>query len=143
MTTLIHPENGTSLNERLIRCRRATIEDFEKILSDFKRYNNEDGIFIPLDIKKLRRSLIFLNWFIQQGPSEHFSVRAIPEGVIKEISVEDNIKDLKTKLVEKSTKKREIKKILSKVPDDISKLEFLRYLESLSIKRSSVWKTFI
>ena len=104
MTTLIHPENGTSLNERLIRCRRATIEDFEKILSDFKRYNNEDGIFIPLDIKKLRRSLIFLNWFIQQSPSEHFSVRAIPEGVIKEISVEDNIKDLKTKLVEKSTK---------------------------------------
>lgn len=141
MTTLIHPENGTSLNERLIRCRRATIEDFEKILSDFKRYNNEDGIFIPLDIKKLRRSLIFLNWFIQQSPSEHFSVRAIPEGVIKEISVEDNIKDLKKKLVEKSTKKREIKKILSKVPDDISKLEFLRYLESLSIKLSSFWKT--
>lgn len=141
MTTLIHPENGISLNDRLIRCRRNTIEDYEKILSDFKRYNNEDGIFIPLDVKKLRRSIIFLNWFIQQSPSENFSVRAIPEDVIKEISAEDNVKDLKTKLVEKSTKKREIKKILSKVPDDISKLEFLRYLESISIKLSSFWKT--
>ena len=123
------------------RCRRNTIDDYEKILSDFKRYNNEDGIFIPLDVKKLRRSIIFLNWFIQQSPSENFSVRAIPEDVIKEISAEDNVKDLKTKLVEKSTKKREIKKILSKVPDDISKLEFLRYLESISIKLSSFWKT--
>ena len=142
MTALIHPENGKSLNERLIRCRRATIEDYEKVLSNFQRHKTEDVIFIPLDIKKLRRSIIFLNWFIQQSPTERFSVRAMPEEVIKEISVEDNIEDLKIKLVEKAFRnKREIKKILSKVPSDISKLEFLSYFESISLKLSSFWKT--
>ena len=141
MTTLIHPENGKSLNERLIRCRKASIGEYEKVLSDFRRYNNEEAIFIPLDIKKLRRSIILLNWFIQQRSLDYFSVRAIPKEIIKEIALEDNMKDLKIKLVEKAfAKKRELKKILSKVPEDTPKLEFLRYLESISMQLSTFWK---
>ena len=140
MTTLIHPENGKSLNKRLIRCRRASIGDYEKILSDFRKHKNEEVIFIPLDIKKLRRSIILLNWFIQQSPNEHFSERAIPKEIITEISLEDNIKNLKKKLIEKAfTKKRDIKKILSKVPCDMNKHELLRYLESISVNVSSYW----
>lgn len=138
MQALINPMNGLKTNERLKNCRQDTIKDYEMAIRR-KILVYKDLKIVPKDINKIRKAIIWLNWFVQNGPTKK-SDMCFSKDNLDIIAVSKDKEVALKKLFEKVKRdKRKLKKIFNLIPDDFDKKDLLSYFSSLSIKLSDHW----
>ena len=140
MQALIHPMNGRKTNERLIKCREDKIKEYETALRR-KFLNHRNLKIVTKDINKIRKAIVWLNWFVQNKPAKKpnmcFSGKNL-ENIFFAKDVETAF-DILLSNIEVKEDKKKLKKIFKLIPQDLNKKELLSYFSSLSIRLSELW----